>query len=404
MITPKTLKGFRDFLPNEARKRQYVTGVLKSVFELYGFEPLETPVLEYEEILTGKYGDEGDKLMYRFEDHGKRRVAMRYDQTVPLARVTAQHQSEISLPFKRYQISPVWRAENTQKGRYREFLQCDIDTVGSVSRLSDAEIIIAAAKSLEKLGFREYKILINDRKVFKGIDTKAILIIDKLKKVGEEEVKNQLKNAGFEDKLLDEIKSSTISEELSSIVQTVKESGIGEKNLVYSPTLARGLDYYSGMIFEIEIEGFGSGSIGGGGRYDKLIGIFAGQEIPAVGFAFGFDRLIEAMDALSLFPEYLAESGSRVLVTIFSNELKQKSLEICNQLRANKINCEIFLGEVKDKSPLEKQLRYADQKKIPYALIIGPEEAEKNVYTLKNLKTREQAQYSAGELISFLQK
>lgn len=404
MITPKTLKGFRDFLPNEARKRQYVIGILKSVFELYGFEPLETPVLEYEEILTGKYGDEGDKLMYRFEDHGKRRVAMRYDQTVPLARVASQHQNEIVFPFKRYQISPVWRAENTQKGRYREFLQCDIDTVGTDSILSDAEIIATAAKSLEKLGFKEYRILINDRKVFKGIDLKAVLIIDKLKKIGEEGVKNQLNEAGFDHKLFDEVKNSTISDGLSSIIQLVKKSGIGEKNLVYSPTLARGLDYYTGMIFEIEIDGFATGSIGGGGRYNNLIGIFAGHEIPAIGFAFGFDRTIEAMDALNLFPEYLAESSSGLLVTIFSDELRNKSLEICNQLRANKINCEIFMCEIKEKNPLEKQLKYADQKKIPYALIVGPEEAEKNVYTLKNLKTREQTQYNADQLISFLRK
>src|SRR6266480_599410 len=183
MIKAQTLKGFRDFLPAEARKRQYVISTLKKVFESFGFEPLETPVLEYEEILTGKYGEEGDKLMYRFEDNGQRRVAMRYDQTVPLARVIAQYENQISFPFKRYQIQPVWRAENTQKGRYREFVQCDIDTVGVDTPLADAEIIATALKACQKLGFKNFKILINDRNVFTHLPQIAVSVIDKLKKI-----------------------------------------------------------------------------------------------------------------------------------------------------------------------------------------------------------------------------
>src|ERR1700691_2891348 len=181
MIKPQTLKGFRDFLPREARKRQYIIDKLKTVFESFGFEPLETPVLEYEETLTGKYGDEGDKLMYSFEDNGKRRVAMRYDQTVPLSRVVAQYQNDLPAIFKRYQIQPVWRAENTQKGRYREFLQCDIDIVGINSPLSDAEIITSTLKSYQALGFKNITILINDRSIFEGLPMEAIIIVDKLK-------------------------------------------------------------------------------------------------------------------------------------------------------------------------------------------------------------------------------
>jgi histidyl-tRNA synthetase len=182
MIEPRTLKGFRDFLPQQARKRKFVTDAFKKVFESYGFEPLETPALEYEDILLGKYGDEGDKLLYRFIDNGKRNVAMRYDQTVPLARVVAQYQNELPMPFKRYQIQPVWRAENTQKGRFREFVQCDIDTVGTASLFADAEIIAVAAKALEAVGLKNFKILVNDRKLFENISTQAVLVIDKLKK------------------------------------------------------------------------------------------------------------------------------------------------------------------------------------------------------------------------------
>ena len=215
----QTLKGFRDFLPKEARKRQYVLGILKNVFESYGFEPLETPALEYEEILAGKYGDEGEKLMYKFQDLGGRKVAMRYDQTVPLARVVAQYQNDLPLPFKRYQIQNVWRAENTQKGRYREFLQVDIDTVGSSSLLSDAEIIAIAVKSLNALGFSKYKILINDRKVFDNLDKKAIVILDKLDKIGPDETKKQLTDAGFSENLLEEIKSKKPTQNYTEILE-----------------------------------------------------------------------------------------------------------------------------------------------------------------------------------------
>src|SRR6266480_7057308 len=206
MIKAQTLKGFRDFLPAEARKRQYVISTLKKVFESFGFEPLETPVLEYEEILLGKYGEEGDKLMYRFEDNGKRRVALRYDQTVPTARVVAQYMNTLPTPFKRYQIQPVWRAENTQKGRFREFLQCDADIVGSSSPLADAEVIATAAKAVEALGFKNFTILKNDRRVFSelianGSVTKqemdyAVIAVDKLKKIGKEDVVDELVKKG----------------------------------------------------------------------------------------------------------------------------------------------------------------------------------------------------------------
>lgn len=404
MIKAQTLKGFRDFLPKEARKRQYVINILKKVFESYGFEPLETPALEYEEILLGKYGEEGDKLMYRFEDNGKRKVALRYDQTVPTSRVVAQYVNQLPMPFKRYQIQPVWRAENTQKGRFREFLQCDADIIGSSSPLSDAESIAVAAKALEKLGCKNYKILINDRSIFKGISKDAIIAIDKLKKIDREGVIQELIDRGSaKDKteaasLLLSVEGAEKPERINEIFSALTALGINSKTYEFSPTLARGLDYYTGVIFEIEIEGYTVGSVLGGGRYDKLIGMFAGKDIPAVGFAFGFDRLIEAMDQLKLFPDDL--QTTKVLVTVFSPELLEKSLDITSQLRLKNINTEVYLDE---NAKMEKQLKYADQKGIPYAVIIGPEEAEKNMVTLKNLKTREQTTIAWEKLASRLQ-
>lgn len=408
MIKTQTLKGFRDFLPSEARKRQYVINTLKEVFELYGFEPLETPVLEYEEVLMGKYGEEGDKLLYRFEDNGQRKVAMRYDQTVPTARVVAQYTGILVMPFKRYQIQPVWRAENTQKGRYREFVQCDIDTIGNDSPLADAEIVATAVKSCQTLGFKKFKILINDRKVFENLSMQAVIVIDKLKKIGEDGVCQELvdkKIIGTLQKakiVLQELLDSEPTERLAEIFKALEQLGIDQEVVEFSPTLARGLDYYTGMIFEIEVDDYPVGSVCGGGRYDELIGMFAGKKIPAVGLAFGFDRIIEAMDELKLFPDEIVNSSTQVLVTVFSDELKQKSLELCSRLRSSSINTEIYLGEIKDKNPLEKQLKYADAKKIPYVLILGPQEIEKNILTLRNMQSREQKETTFDEILKTL--
>ncbi len=399
MIKPQTLKGFRDFLPADARKRQYVINTLKSVFESYGFEPLETPALEYEEILTGKYGDEGDKLMYRFEDNGKRKVALRYDQTVPLARVIAQYFDTLSFPFKRYQIQPVWRAENTQKGRFREFIQCDIDTIGTDSINADSEIILCVVKAFEKLGFKKARFLVNDRSVFENIDNKAITIIDKLSKIGEDKTKALLKDVGFNEDLVDKLKNKQIPERLEKIISETKKYINYDFELIYSPLLARGLDYYTGLILEVEIEGYAAGSLGGGGRYDNLIGTFAGRLIPAVGFAFGFDRIIEAMEDKMLFPESLQQTS--VLITQFTPELKDKLKELEYVLRENKINTEFYLDE---NVSLEKQLKYADKKDIPFVVIMGPEEATKDVVKLKNMMTREQKEIGIEEIKKILQR
>ena len=311
-------------------------------------------------------------------------IRYKRDQTVPLARVVAQYQNELPIPFKRYQIQNVWRAENTQKGRYRELLQCDIDTVGASSPLADAEIIEVADKSLRMLGFRKYKIKVNDRKIFENIDLESIKILDKLEKIGPEKVEEELARINSKE-TLNKIENSKPLETTDAILKMLKNLGINENNYEFSPTLARGLDYYTGTIFEIKIEGYSGGSVGGGGRYDNLIGLFANRQIPAVGFAFGFDRLMEAMEEQNLFPANL--NTTKVLVTVFSPELLDNSIRVCEILSQNNINQELY---VDPNAKMEKQLKYADKKQIPYVVIIGPDEAKNNTVTVKNLKTREQ--------------
>jgi histidyl-tRNA synthetase len=405
-IEPRTLKGFRDFLPKEAKKRAFVLNALKKVFESYGFEPLETPSLEYEEILIGKYGDEGDKLMYRFTDNGDRKVAMRYDQTVPLARVAAQYQNDLPTPFKRYQIQNVWRAENTQKGRFREFLQVDTDIIGTYSPLADAEIIALAFKSLKAIGFKNFKIMVNDRNIFQALKdsqsiednnlSKLIRALDKLKKIGEEKVIEELVIDGFEAEkakvILNIIREQKPPTKILEIFSVAEELGVDKKCLEFLPTLARGLDYYTGLIFEVEIDGYEVGSVAGGGRYDNLIGMFAGRDIPAVGFAFGFDRLIEAMEQLNLFPDNLYTS--KAFVAFANSDLQEKALKISNEIRNSNINVETYFEDV----TLEKQLKYADKKQIPFVVIVEPDNL-----ILKNMQERTQENLPIEEIVKKLQ-
>ena len=406
MNKPQTLKGFRDFLPQEARKREYVIDILKGVFQLYGFEPLETPALEYEEILMGKYGEEGNKLMYRFEDNGKRRVALRYDQTVPLARVVAQYGQELPSPFRRYQIQPVWRAENTQRGRYREFLQCDIDITGVDSPLADAEIIACALTGVQKLGFEKLTMNINDRMLFEGIDSTYLTVIDKLPKIGEEAAKQELVERGMEDTEVDaflaKFSQMIPSENLEKLFEYLEKMGfVKDKDFTFNPLVVRGLDYYTSTIFELVDSENPSLSLAGGGRYDNLIGIFAGSTIPATGLAFGFDRLIETMEAKSLFPKDINAATPQVLVSIFSPEFSEESVKVSSRLRKSRINTELYPDET---VKMEKQLKYADKRGIQYVVIIGPEEVKNNQITLKNLQSGEQEKLSMEDLVVRLKK
>ncbi|GAB4219690.1 MAG: histidine--tRNA ligase [Candidatus Microgenomates bacterium] len=398
-INPQTLKGFRDFLPDQALQRNWLINKLKSVFENFGFDPLETPALEYASTLLGKYGEEADKLLYLFEDNGKRKVGLRYDQTVPLARVISSYQN-LPKPFKRYQIQPVWRAENTQRGRFREFLQCDIDIVGEKNILADFEIVNIVLKTFKTLGFNKTKIIINDRVNFKGLENKLINSIDKLPKIGEEKVIEELTKKGLAKeeaaKILNKIKTAQKTDNIKKLFQLLKNQGYQENtDFIYQPTLARGLDYYTGLIFEVIDDDYQAGSLGGGGRYDNLIGLFTGQNIPAVGFAFGFDRIFEAANYLKLIPDI--KTNTKILVTVFSPKLLQKSIEIASFLRDNNINTEIYLN---DDTKLDKQLKYADKKGIQYVVIIGPDEAEKNTIKLKNMKTGEQKIINQKDLLN----
>jgi len=365
MIQPRTLKGFRDFLPKEVRKRNYVIETLKRVFESYGFEPLETPSLEYEDILLGKYGEEGDKLMYRFEDNGGRRVALRYDQTVPLARVVAQYQNDLPLPFKRYQISNVWRAENTQKGRYREFLQCDADIIGTSSVIADAELLGLVIDIYKELKL-DVIIKINDRANFESLDKKYVSVIDKLEKLGESTVLSEMIEKGMSDadarSTLKSLQDKPMTENLKQVLDVLESMGKDTSKVQYEPTLARGLDYYTGMIFETIAQN-STGSICSGGRWDKMIGLFTGQNQPAVGFGLGFDRTVEVLEEQNLLPKKFATT--QVLVSIPSNKLKQTTLKITSMLRSKNINAETWL----DESKLEKQFKYAEKKEIPYVVV-----------------------------------
>ncbi len=412
IIKPETLKGFRDFLPKQMAIRQRVFRIIKEVFESYGFDPIETPSLEYAEILLGKYGEEADKLIYRFKDQGNRNVALRYDLTVPLSRVIAQYDNQLAKPFKRYQIQPVWRADKPQKGRYREFTQCDVDIIGSSSPLADAEIIAIIYDVLRKIGFEKFTIRINSRQTLFSVMESAkvpqektlsvIRSIDKLDKISREEVEKELIIKNIEPKIIKKIFSSIkkIGPDsfLKNVLSLTKKLGVPENFFRFDPTLARGLDYYTGPIYETIVEKPKIGSITGGGRYDKLIGMFTGKEIPACGTTIGIDRIIDVIGELNLWPE-IFPTKTQILIALFDKSFLEQAIEISQILRAENVNNEIYLNAV---DRLEKQLKYADKKGIPFVIILGPEEIQKNTIILKNLKTREQKEIPKPDLIKVI--
>ncbi|PIU33360.1 histidine--tRNA ligase [Candidatus Woesebacteria bacterium CG_4_10_14_0_2_um_filter_39_14] len=375
------LKGFRDFLPEQAKKREFVINTLKEVFSSYGFEPLETPALEYSSVLLKKYGKEAEKLIYQFKDRGDRDIGLRYDFTVPLARFMATNPN-LSLPFKRYQIGPIWRAEKPQAGRFREIWQADIDTVGVKIVFADAEIINCALEVMKDLGFRNYSMKINDRQIFQdyGLSLKAITELDKKEKEGTEPFLKELMTEGKTEKETQGIYQKIIKTKKTKALEDLF-SFLDEKRVSFDPTLARGLDYYNSIIFELRVSQYGNLSVGGGGRYDNLIGQFAERDIPATGFSFGIDRLIEAMEQQGLFKK-IKTTSSQILVTVFSPEYLEKSIELSKILRQNKMRVEVYLKEDK----LDKQIKYADKKGIKYVIILGPDEEKSGTVTVKNME------------------
>ena len=399
-IVPQTLKGFRDFLPEEAIKRQYLKDKIKQVFELYGYDPIETPALEYLETFAGQIG-EGEQLFYKFKDLGGRWVALRYDQSVPVARVMAQYPDKINLPFKRYQIQPVWRADKPQKGRYREFVHCDADIFGVSGPEADAEVIALSMDIYKYLGFQEIRALINDRSLYKGIPYPVIIAIDKLKKIGQEGVTQAIVKKGYPQKqaqkYLEKVTNFKPNETIKAIFAYLKAAGFPTSWYQFEPTLARSFSYSTGPIWEIEIPGFGTSSVLGGERFDKLIGSFSKKDVPATGFGLGFDRTLEAMEQFNLIPN--PKTKTRVLVTVFSSNLLEESIKITSKLRTTGINTDLY-PEPGEK--LDKQLKYADKKGIAYAIILGPEEIKKNVVTLKNLENRTQKISTIEKIIKAL--
>jgi histidyl-tRNA synthetase len=396
---PRTLKGFRDFLPEEKSLRDRLERKIVESFELFGFQPVETPTLEYAALIMGKYGEDADRLVYTFEDRGGRKVALPYDQTVPTARVLSQYQRELPRYFRRYAVRNVFRAENPQRGRYREFRQCDIDIFGSTSPLADAEIVACTYFAFRNVGFPEIQIKLNDRQVL--METLApfamprpdvfsiIRSVDKLDKMSEADVAEELVAKGMDPasagNALAAIKGARPSESLQAILDAVHRLGVPQGAAIFAPMLARGLDYYTGPIFEVFVPGFKAGSVAGGGRYDGLIEQLGGPGTPATGIAFGFDRVVEAAIELGLV--VLGPGGAEVLVTVFDEAGCPASLELAAALRAGGVRCEVYPALDK----IGKQLKLANQKGIPVVAVLGPEELEQGTVTIRDMRSGEQS-------------
>ncbi len=422
-IEPRTLKGFSDYPPEEQIVRQWMFAKIQGVFERFGFLPLSTPALEYKDVLMGKYGDE-EKLIYDFKDKGGRDVALRYDLTVPLARFVAQNQGKLVMPFKRYQIAPVWRAENPQKGRLREFYQCDIDTVGNVSPLADAEIVSCLYFALIELGLKNVQVRFSNRMLFYRlftVDDKEIVTIlrcvDKVNKIGAEAALQQLRdqqvgNKGIEqtqkllslgegNTALDNIArlfpdAANVSEVVKGFMRYTSKLGVPESALMFDPLLVRGLDYYTNLVFEMTLPDKPEfGSIVGGGRYDNLVDQFSDKSLPAVGGSIGVDRLLEAMTEMGL-----VKSGgvAKVLVVNQDAALEKDYLALVSELRNDNINAELYYEPAK----LEKQFKYAESKGIEYAVIMGAAERERGMVQVKNLAMREQKEVPRADIVRSL--
>lgn len=454
MKKPGIPKGTRDFTPQEVVKRTYITDIIKRCFTGYGFQPIETPSFENSETLMGKYGDEGDRLIFKILNSGDflRKVdnvtysekdatkltskisekALRYDLTVPFARYVVQHQNEITFPFKRYQIQPVWRADRPQKGRFREFFQCDADVVGSDSLWQEVEFVQLYDAVFSELNLKGVTIKMNNRKILSGIaevigaEDKLIdftVALDKLDKIGEDGVKKEMLEKGITETAIEKLQpvfnnNGNASEKLALLKKLLATSEIGSKGieelqfiidsidtlglrsaiLEIDITLARGLNYYTGAIFEVAApEGVAMGSIGGGGRYDDLTGIFGLKDVSGVGISFGLDRIYLVLEELKLFPETVS-AGTKVLFINFGKKEALYAMQAISKLRSESITAELYPDEAK----MGKQMGYADKRDIPFTVLAGDTEMEANSYTLKNMKSGEQTVTDLKKLIILL--
>jgi len=418
----------RDFLPGDVRRRQYVIDVVRRVYERYGFEPLETPALENIETLTGKYGEEGNKLIYKVlrrgegESTGETDLALRYDLTVPLARVVAEHRGKLPRFFKRYQIQPVWRADRPARGRFREFYQCDVDAIGSTSPVVEAEMIAAVSEVLQTLGFRDFVVQLNHRELLTAmLDASgvpparhgdALIAIDKLDKIGRDKVGDDLVARGIDrtaadvclgafenvsafDALVSRSERGTSAAANLAAITTLTESGPAKGHVQFTPRLARGLSYYTGAIMEIAVPDL-AGSLGGGGRYDGLIGMFCGEQIPACGFSLGLERILVVMTERGMFPADVEASGPDVLVTIFDDDLAAESLTLAGELRSAGLRVEVYPEPLKGGKNLGKAFKYADTRQARFVAVVGQDEVKNADVKIKNLRTGEQQTVARG--------
>ena len=421
-------RGMRDFLPDDVRRREYVIGIIKRVYERYGFEPLETPAVENIETLLGKYGDEGNQLIFKIlkrgehEATGQADLALRYDLTVPLARVVAQYQSKLPRVFKRYQIQPVWRADRPARGRFREFYQCDVDSLGSTSPAVEAELCAAVSDALIALGFNDFVIRINHRELLTAIlgragvgthqQSDALIALDKLDKIGPQGVDAELANRGIEEQARNALlqvflRDTNEADGLTRVAAFVAGDETGQRavanlqaitgltaqtnaagKLRFDPSLARGLSYYTGAIMEINVADL-AGSLGGGGRYDNLVGMFLGQNIPACGFSLGLERILVVMTERNMFPPTLATTPADVMIAAFDASGVGAAMGLAAVLREAGLRVLVF----PDAEKIGKQIKYADSRGIPFVALLGEDEINAGTVTVKNLSAQTQATY-----------
>lgn len=463
MSKPSIPQGTRDFSPAEVRKRQYIFNILRDIFELYGFQPLETPSMENLVTLTGKYGEEGDRLIFKILNNGlnekkdtdKEKIsgewmrlmekpystpliterALRYDLTIPFARYVVMHQNELAFPFRRYQMQPVWRADRPQKGRYREFWQCDADVVGSTSLINEAELLCIYQEAFAQLKLPQIGIKINSRKLLAGLAEVCgapekmmdiTIALDKLDKIGWDGVVKELEQRGISAEGIAEIAviinvSGSNEEKLAALADLMKNSETGTQGIAelretlkyydglkkdnwtgsieVDISLARGLNYYTGVIVEVVCRAVQMGSIGGGGRYDDLTGLFGLKGLSGVGVSFGIDRIYDVIEELQLFPEQLAR-GTAVMLVNFGGENEVYALQTLKQLRAAGIMSELY----PDPAKFDKQMKYANKRGIPFVILTGDQEREQNMLSIKNFNTGEQKLLSVEDCIQLIKQ
>jgi histidyl-tRNA synthetase len=440
----KPAKGMRDLLPRQMLRRERVVDTIRRVYRSYGFEPLETPAAERLEVLLGKYGEEGDQLVFKIMHRGEKidraiasgtasendlaDMALRYDLTVPLARVVAEYQNDLPRYFKRYQIQPVWRADRPGKGRFREFYQCDVDVVGSPSLAVEVEVASAVAEVLEQLGFEDFSIRLNHRKVLFGLietagvpaelEASALTAIDKFDKIGVDGVRSELEARGVAPEAIDRLVAMLALGDEADVVARLDETlaaseagraGVADLRTLLAwaegtpaaryfrvdPFLARGLSYYTGPIFEVAVADL-AGSLGGGGRYDNLVGMFLGRQIPACGFSLGLERILVVMEERGMFGD--VETGADVMVAVWDDASTNDAIRLAGELRAAGLRVDLF----PDRDKVGKQMKYADSRGYPFVVLVGPDERERGEVAIKDLATGEQAHVPRAEAPGWL--